>query len=144
MTITHLMNGVKIIAIFITALPAVLFAGEFYKWTDENGTVHYSQRAPENAKAETMRTYNSRNSGPQSTLSGTEALEPENKEDSSSQEETAEVELAKKDPELCKRAKKDSDTLRSRPMVRQNGKVMTMKQKNQQIKQLQDVISVHC
>lgn len=149
MSITHLVNGAvngaKIVAICITALPAVLFAGEFYKWTDENGTVHYSQRAPDNVKAETMRTYSNRNSGPKTTLSGTEALTTEEeKEGPNGAAETPKAELAKKDPELCQRAKKDSDTLRSRPIVRQNGAVMTVEQKNQQIKQLQDVISVHC
>lgn len=125
-------------------LSSPLSAGEFYKWTDEKGTVHYSQRAPENTTTptETVRTYNTGNTGVQTTMSGNAPDADKDLKDK--EEKAAEPQLAQKDPALCERATKDSQTLRSRPLVRQNGKMLTMDEKNEQIKQLQDVINVHC
>lgn len=140
MTLRRTINIATLASLIGIFLSAPLQAGDFYKWTDEKGTVHYSQRAPENEKTETVHTYNTSNSGAQTTLSGTVPGASGTKKE----EETAAPELAKKDPALCERAKKDSETLRTRPLIRQNGKVLTMDEKNEQIKQLQDVINVHC
>lgn len=125
-------------------LSSPLSAGEFYKWTDEKGTVHYSEREPENTNtsSETIHTYNSTSTGSRSSSTGTATGSKGGEKQET--EKKPELKLAKKDKDLCERAKKDSETLRSRPLIRQNGKVLTMDEKNEQIKKLQDVINVHC
>lgn len=142
MILRHKLNTAAFTAVIGIFLASPLIASDFYKWTDEKGTVHYSQRAPENTQTETVHTYNTSNTGAKTTMSGTIPSAGGNKEEG--EEKVAEPELAKKDPVLCERAKKDSETLRNRPLVRQNGKILTMDEKNEQIKKLQDVINVHC
>ena len=124
-------------SLLLICLSSPLVADDFYKWTDDKGVVHYSQRAPQGTEAKKVRTYNT---GTRTTPAGKSSEKGEAPEEKT----TIEPKLAKKDPALCERAKKDSETLRNRPLVRQNGKILTMDQKNEQIKKLQDIINIHC
>lgn len=142
----------KIISSFVLATSFVIFAlsahaENFYKWTDEDGVVHYSQRAPAGKEAQTISTKTAPSSDQQQD--NTEAsADSGSEENDTPEEETAQQaptpEVVKKDPETCKKAQKDLQVLKSRPIVRQNGKVMTVDEKNKQIQTLNEIIAVHC
>jgi len=138
MTLSQSLIRRSSIALLVLASSAS-FAGNFYKWTDEKGVVHYSERAPEGQKeTETVKTYNTRNTGVQSKLAESPQAEEGAEQSSEAPEEV------QKDAALCARAKKDQQTLKTRPIVKQAGKVLSIDQKNEQIQKLQDVINVHC
>ncbi len=141
----YLNTSLIIAAIASSAWTLPAAAGNFYKWTDENGVVHYSERKPESVtETETVKTYNTKGSG-NSTLTGTAVGANPGPESTGevSEKQAQKAPEAKKDPALCERAKADQQKLQ-RPMVMQNGKVLTIDEKNEQMKKLQEVINVHC
>lgn len=46
------MRGTFVIAAVLLGLSAPLVGAELYKWTDENGVTHYSDKAPEGREVE--------------------------------------------------------------------------------------------
>lgn len=46
------MRGMFVLAVVLLGWCAPLVAGELYKWTDENGVTHYSDKAPEGQEFE--------------------------------------------------------------------------------------------
>ena len=50
----------------------------------------------------------------------------------------------KKDKATCERAKKSEITLRSTPLVKQGGKILTIEEKNQQLANVKEIIKIHC
>ena len=115
------------------------FATTFYKWTDDKGTVHYGQTAPANVKAEQL---NSRGSHteptPQAPSTSSNTTNP------ASTSTAAVPVVVKKDPELCKKARTDEQMMIQIPIVRIDGKVLTLEQKNQQIQNLRDIQKLNC
>lgn len=139
----------KIISRALLATSFVIFAlsaqaGNFYKWTDEKGVVHYSQRAPKDTEAKTITTKTAPSNPQQQTNADPEPDEKSNKEAEETAEKAPAPQVVKKDAAACKKAQKDLQTLKSRPIVRQNGKVMSIDEKNKQIQTLKEVIAVHC
>ncbi len=62
-------------ALLCNLVPVVAYAGDIYKWTDDEGTVHYGERAPSNgAKVTKIR------SAPKSSQDG-ESVSPSRKAD---------------------------------------------------------------
>lgn len=115
-------------------------AGQFYKWTDDNGVVHYSQQPPQGKTSEPVQTRNTKGS---STAAERNTETP--KSDSQPTAKTSEpIKKIKKDPELCQQAKKDAQVLRQRPIVRRNNKVMTIEEKNKALANLETIIKQNC
>lgn len=126
-------------SLMLTAAATSLQAANFYKWTDENGVVHYSERAPQGKEAEIVTTQTPRSAPPAAA-----PVAGEKKEGEQTAAESATPQVVKKDSAVCARAQKDLQVLISKPIVRQNGKVMTVEEKNKAIQELQEIISVHC
>lgn len=120
-------------------------ATEVYKWVDERGVVHYAERAPKDknknvqvitTKTRPSRAYAVPESGDAEKAKETDTPAPAAK--------PAAPKVAKKDPATCKKAQADLRLLTSKPIVRQNGKVMTIEDKNKAIQNINEIISVHC
>lgn len=114
---------------------------DFYKWTDEKGVVHYGQHKPSNAKSEVISTSTHKNTAQQNTTPPKNAIVAQKKPDAAKQPAVKKI---KKDPKICQQAKNAEMTLRSRPIVRKGGKVMTIDQKNKELEKLVEAQQVHC
>lgn len=161
MKILHLCVAI-LATLFISSNIAT--ASEFYKWTDEKGVTHYSERKPVDQQAETISTKTKGKKPPtyipfsdEAKAAAENTQQPSEEESSaaeqqtttSDKQETAKAEEPvkqeiKADPAVCAQAKKDESILRSRPIVRQNGKVMTIEEKNKQLATLLEIQKVHC
>ena len=77
----------------LSTLPIQLNAAKFFKWTDENGNIHYSDKAPDNVEsAETVHV-----SSKKRTSNDTDKEEPETqlRDDTPQRESTTPEDLAK-------------------------------------------------
>lgn len=140
---------------FITSMLCMgtIAGNNVYKWTDKNGLVHYSQNAPEGVKVEIISTktpYEEAEELESESEENTEQTTDTNNDvsDSGSGEEgedspKQEGPVAKKDKATCEQALKDIASLQ-KPIVRMEGKVMTIEEKNEQLKILNEIKTVHC
>ena len=143
----YIMSTLKfgLIACFSSLLCLNAYAAttQVYTWTDEAGVVHYSETPPKN-KEQTSELVTTK------THSGTPAAPvAEAKAGSSKETDTLpakqEVEqVLKKNPEACKQATTALNSLMSKPIIRSNGKIMSIKEKNQEIQNLKDIMKIHC
>lgn len=132
-------NPMSVLACFFGCVLMILqvasvHAGKFYKWVDDNGNTHYSQNPPPAQNAQVIKTYN--NKGHSKPIEKAD-------DDKVAKADVAPL-VAKKDPALCKKARDTQKTLESQPMIMQEGKIMTVEQRNEQIKAAQSIIKVHC
>ena len=140
------MTYTLILGVLIAASSAVFSqSNAIYKWTDENGAIHYSERSPKDEKNTNI--IQLRKTTYRNTSKSTPGPETHSRQDT--QEETAEIkdtveEVFKKNPELCKQAKANSVSLTNNPIVRKNGRIMTLKQKNQTFNTLKELIKLNC
>ena len=127
-------------AILILTANTTVFAEEIevFKWTDEKGVVHYSQRQPEGIDSQII---TAKTSSVETSRASTNTSNP--KGESIPGAESA-PEVVKKDPGICKQAKENLQTLKTIAVVRQKGKVMTVAEKNAEIQSLNEIIKVHC
>lgn len=147
--------------LFIAALHAnTSVASSIYRWTDENGQVHFSQRPPEGQKSEQVNASKTRSFGQNIDDEPASAAPPvtaapaasEQTGDNSAAAETSDGEPApeaaaqviQKDAGLCAKAQESKKMLVSVPIVRRGGKVMTVEEKNSELKYVEEIISVHC
>ncbi len=112
-------------------------AGKFYKWVDEQGNTHYAQNRPAEAAVSVVRTYNAQ---PIKVETSPEQL----KKQQALIAPTTKTEAIKKDKALCQQAKSNIKVLMSRPMIMQEGKLMTIEEKNKQVKSARDIVTIHC
>ena len=111
-------------------------AGKFYKWVDESGNTHYSQNPPAHQQTDVVKTYNDK---------GYKAKPSERKEEKLAENGAQDaVPLIKKDKTLCAKAQKNIETLTSQPVIMQNGKLLTIEEKNKQVKTAKDIADIHC
>lgn len=140
------MKSIFLGAAFISLLLAIStsHAEQFYKWTDDNGVVHYSQQPPQGKSSKPVKTRNTKGSAP--TTSNTAATEQTNTQQEPEAETIAQepTKKIKKDPKLCQQAKDDAQTLRQKPIVRRNNKVMTIDEKNQALANLEEIMKLNC
>lgn len=125
-------------------IPLTSFSANFYKWTDENGTVHYSQRKPDQTpKAlEEIKTHNTRSSTPV-PIAGVKEKDS-NKVATDTAAETEKPKREKRDPALCQRAKQKLQTLKSRPIVQEKGRVISGTERQNEMDKLNKIIGKHC
>lgn len=103
------------------AAAPLAFAGKLVKWTDENGTVHYSDQAPPHAQVEKLN-IRTGTSAPVSEKSGSEEKEPAKPDDAQKPQPRLEVEskesLAIK-AKNCERARSNLAALESAARIRE-------------------------
>ena len=141
------MNIFKIsllIALFFSTFAQAQTEEQFvYKWTDENGIIHYDQRPPKGIEAEKISAGKKQKSAPPPGSSASSSAEDEG-EDKPKVSRSAAEQVVTKDAELCNKAKANRNILVTKPIVRQNDKVLTIDEKNEQIRQMDEIINVHC
>ena len=112
------------ISTLLTCLFVILFSSTLshagveghYRWTDENGKTHYSDRPPAGVKAELIKFSTSKKSSTKSSEPSATTATDENK---TSPEGTLEVEpQTNKDPQLCAQAQSNLKALSGNPKVR--------------------------
>lgn len=153
------MNAFKKMTFAITAGLVALtlplshsIASEIYRWVDDNGQVHFSQRPPEGKNSERVQSSTPRSFGqniedePVEAPATTETPEtaPANEEAGDEQAETTDAPAIQKDSALCNKAQESKKMLMSVPIIRRNGKVMSVEEKNEELKYVEEIISVHC
>lgn len=114
-----------------------------YRWTDENGTVKYSDRPPEGIKAEFIKFSSSRPS---------KASEPDSTDQQTEDSATAgprKLEaLPAKDPQLCKQAQNNLKALQAARIriTEPDGskRVLNEEEKEEQRENARKFIKVHC
>ena len=157
------MNPIKLVALLLSVIGAFYThsaAGEIYKWTDEQGVTHYSQRKPVDTDSETVTTKTKGKKPPnyipfseqeaaaeraaaekKPATKAPEARKPDNKQPVAESKPKNEI---KRDPATCDRAKKDEIALRNNPIVRQGGRILTIEEKNQQLANILEIKKIHC
>ena len=115
---------------------------QVYRWIDSAGVVHYSETPPKNKEqpSELVTT---------KTQPGISAIpvpvDNDDNESSKDDEPSPEVEqVLKKDPETCKQATEALNSLMSKPIVRNKGKIMSIDEKNREIQNMKDIMKIHC
>lgn len=138
------------IVLLLMAASSASVADNVYKWVDDNGNVHFGQRPPQNRSSEVINTRSPRSFGQHledNEISDTPIASPEeddaqltgNEENGQAQEQ-----VFTKDAKLCAQAREYREILMSNPIVRKEGKAMTIEEKNEELKRVEEVISIHC
>jgi len=148
MKIDNLFRTCTLLAMLCTSTFSI--AGNIYKWTDENGTTHYGQNAPIGVKAELISKSATRGVLPVTTPPATAAPTTDASKTSTSTDKTAPADTKKdaktvveKDPSTCTMAQENMKQLQ-KPIVRIEGKVMTIEDKNKKIAEMEEIAAVHC
>lgn len=124
-----------------------LAAKKFYKWVDEKGVTHYSERPPRGQKSQQITTYTGRGTPPPPPK--TSAADKE-KQDSEKADATANEQAEPiKDPKICSSARKNLDILDRSNRVRlrgENGELVTLsnEEKESQRKTALKAVKEHC
>lgn len=129
-------------------------ASTIYKWVDEKGQTHFGQNPPEHIQAEQI-SPKKRSFGQYSdsvTDSSADALAQQNSTVETAENKVSDVEestnsvkeVFKKDPSLCAQAQENKRLLIQHPIIRRQGKVLTVDEKNKELQDTEEVIKVHC
>ncbi len=153
------MNILKLVSFtFIVSFicTGTLAGNAIYKWTDENGVVHYSQTAPKGQEVQVISTKTPRSE--EITEDMEDGDEEESEADVITDEDEKEFEAeaedgtekntkatpeTTKDQATCDKALKAIQDLQN-PVVTLNGKVMTIDEKNAQLKNMDEIVQIHC
>lgn len=150
---THKFGLIVSLSCLLCTPLAAMAATDFYKWTDSAGVVHFSETPPKdkNQAAELIRSKQPPPPLPQlsSENSANEKESAETKEPADSEAKTEapteEVEqVLKKDIEACRQATDALNSLMTKPIIRKDNKVMTIEEKNMEIKNMKDIMKIHC
>lgn len=105
------------------------YAGKVYKWTDENGVIHYGDKRPEGAQSETLRV-ESKSSAPRtSPQDQLKSLEEKQQKESLAKQEQEKSKKAKEQNQLrCTQAKENLQTIENNARIRieENGELRYM------------------
>ncbi len=117
---------------------------DFYKWEDENGTIHYSGQPPrDKEEATVVRTTNIHGTEPSNTNSANNKPDTPKKAVASTQART-------KSPERCQWAKKTLQILQESPRIRiheegaEDSRLITQEEQAERKKEAQKAITDHC
>ena len=105
------------------ALCSSATAGQYYRWTDENGVTHYTDKPPANRETKTVNTSNVHGSAPTSTTAT---------EETKTSEETVEASpVREKSPERCAIARQNLQAINdnSRLRIKENGEFRYLNEK---------------
>lgn len=140
--------------VLLAAQPAISEANEIYKWTDDKGQVHFSQQPPEGRYSEQVLSKTPRSFGQnieRDPRNDESAIAPsvnnatiEDKPDSSQAAIEAAPQVIEKDADLCAKAQQSKQLILSKPIIRRDGKLLTIEQRNAELQYLEEVISIHC
>jgi hypothetical protein len=112
------------LAVLVTLLPALAAADQVYKWTDEQGHVHFSQTPPPSTKAQQVTVYVPP-PDPQS-LQNSQQLQKDLADKGQAAKDAAAKEDAKKDPKTEALKQQHCDDLRVRlQTLAQSGRAAT-------------------
>ena len=104
-------------------------AGKVYKWTDENGTIHYGDKRPEGPKSETLKV-NPGSSSPRTSLKDqlNNLEEKEKKEGLAKQEQQKNKEAKEQQQLRCNQAKNNLQTIENNARIKtiENGETRYM------------------
>lgn len=125
---------------------------DFYRWTDENGTTHYSSLPPTDKASEKVHTSNIKGNPPAAKPEEAKETVPavvkerENFDESVSAPETAEVKAQRR--ENCKRAKFNLKTLKEKPRIRikegDEYRYIDQKERKAKIKESEKAVKKFC
>jgi len=104
-------------------------AGKVYKWTDENGVIHYGDKRPDGAKTETLRVESHSSSVRTSPQDQLKALEEQKERTNMAENELKKEDQAKKQTEArCEQAKSNLLTIENNARIRieENGELRYM------------------
>ncbi|UZE95590.1 DUF4124 domain-containing protein [Alkalimarinus alittae] len=124
-------------------------ATNVYKWTDDNGVIHYGDKRPEGAKTETLRV-ESRSSAPRtSPIDQLDTIkEQQEKEDLAKQEQQAGDKVKEQQKLRCSQAKNNLQTIEnnSRIRIEENGELryMTPEEINAKKEEMNKIIEDAC
>lgn len=142
------------LAALLTLLPALAAADQVYKWTDEQGHVHYSSTPPPSTKAQQIKV-DVPPPDPQS-LQNQQQLQKEQADKDEAAKDAAAKEQAKQDPKAEALQKQHCDDMRSRLQALQiGGRIATVDAQGnrsyvsdddrvKQEQQLQDQLAKEC
>jgi len=105
------------------------YAGKVYKWTDENGVIHYGDKRPDGAKTETLRVESHSSSARTSPQDQLKALEEQKERTNMAENELKKADQAKKQTEeRCEQAKSNLLTIENNARIRieENGELRYM------------------
>ncbi|WP_250656799.1 DUF4124 domain-containing protein [Alkalimarinus coralli] len=126
LTYTFFITTAVLASSFIT-LPS--YAGKVYKWTDENGVIHYGDKRPEGAKSETLRV-ESKSSAPRTSVQDQlKSLEEKQQKENLAKQEQEKSKKAKEQNQLrCTQAKENLQTIENNARIRieENGELRYM------------------
>ena len=112
-----------------SSFPTFIHAGKVYKWTDENGTIHYGDKRPEGTKTETLRVEPHNSSARASPQDQLKALEEQQERASMTANELKKEDQAKEHTqERCEQAKSNLLTIENNARIRieENGELRYM------------------
>ena len=118
-----------------------------YRWTDDSGKTHYSDRPPSGVDAEFIKFSSSKKSPPQPQEKATPAVSDQN---NPSAEGTLEiVPESQKDPQLCAQAQSNLKALSGNPKVRiteadGSKRLLSDSEKEQQRERARGFIKLYC
>lgn len=126
---------------------------DFYRWTDENGTTHYSSLPPTDKPSEKVHTSNIKGSPtaakaqePAKEAAAAAVKEKDNFDESANAPETPEAKAQRK--ENCKRAKFNLKTLKDKPRIRvkegDDYRYIDQKERKAKIKESEKAVKQYC
>jgi hypothetical protein len=105
------------------------YAGKVYKWTDENGTIHYGDKRPEGAESETLRVQSKSSAPRPSVKDQLNTLEEQQKKEGLAKQEQEQAKKVKEQNELrCSQARNNLQTIENNARIRieENGELRYM------------------
>lgn len=139
--------------LMLAAQPAFSETSQIYRWTDDSGQVHFSQQPPEGRASEQVLSRTPRSFGQNidretpreepTTIPAVSVPYPTTTAENTEEISTNSVKL-EKDSALCAKAQQSKKLLMSKPIIRREGKLLTIEEKNAEIQYLDEVISIHC
>lgn len=144
------MKTIKLLAATLAVLSiqhhAIAGNTNIYKWKDKSGVIHYSQTAPQGQEVEVITTRTPRNAmAEDDTSTATTTTETGGTTEGGNKSTTIDntAPLARKDQATCDVAQKAANDLQ-KPVIMNEGKIMTIEEKNIEIQKMQEIIKIHC
>lgn len=145
----HFVTSVFTASFLFTAwLPFSANAGSVYKWTDEEGVVHYGDIRPDNIETQEMKVRVGKGTSAPSTKKDNDAENSTTKQDNDSKQELT-AEQKKAQEEACKTAKQNLEMMNTYARVRvkdKNGeyRYLTPEEKSKKMAQAQKFVDETC
>jgi hypothetical protein len=98
----------------LMSLPCSANNNVYYKWVDENGQTHYGETPP--AQTESQKVKVQTGHSEPTVYGGVDSSKNKGEQDQA--KDMAQTEQSVRDPETCKRAKKNLSVLNGRPRIR--------------------------